>query len=180
MELLRIDLTGGVDRRTWEGPPFDDGVPGVIGVEVTGTTVDGQVHVVVQLLLDDDVPGFDRALLDAPLLAEVVDPAGDVVAREPFDHDEFRRRLLAERQAGEATTRGVLVLPGGDLPPPWVRLAFLPGRPEDAAGSTVVVRRSTVAALEEGIEQAYLRGELTDGERLAGLTAIDQRHPRPA
>src|SRR5690349_20469098 len=99
---------------------------GLLGVDVRGRSIDGQDQTVVQILLDDDRPGFDPTLLDAPMVAELTDPDGRTVATEPFDHDRFRQRLRAERDAGESVLRGVLVLTDGELPPPYVRLAFLP------------------------------------------------------
>ena len=109
-----------------------DGPHGVMGVDVASRTIDGHHWTVVQLLLDDDHPLFDRTLLDAPIVAEVRThghgPGNEPVALalEPFDHDRFRQQLQREHAAGESTTRGVLVRTGGELPPPYVRLAFLP------------------------------------------------------
>ncbi len=73
--------------------------------------------------------------------------------------------------------RGVLVLTDGELPPPWVRLAFLPVALDTTAALTLVVRRTTVGNLIAGVERAYSAGELTDSERSTALTSIEQRHP---
>jgi hypothetical protein len=176
MELARVALTGAPVRVEAADGPEALG-PGLLGVDVAASTVDGEPHTVVQVLLDDDRPGFDRTLCDDLLVSEVVGPDGAVLAREPFDHDAFRRRLLAERESGEATTRGVLVLTGGALPPPWVRLAFLPLALGDTAGTDLVVRRTTPAELVAGVEEAYALGGLTDEERRSVLTVIDQHLP---
>jgi hypothetical protein len=180
VEVARIPLTGHPVRVERGAAPE---VPGadllgidLFGVDVAGRDVDGSPHTVVQVLLDDDASGFDRTLLDGLLVAEVLD--GDTVrAREPFDHDAFRRRLHAEREAGERTTRGVLLLTGGELPPPWIRLAFLPVAIADTAGAVLVVRRTTPAELVAGVEEAHALGELTDDEHLSVLTVIDQHLP---
>jgi hypothetical protein len=132
---------------------------------------------VVQVLLDDDHPDFDPALLDQPLVAELHGPDGSLVAREPFDHDRFRRQLLAERDAGESVTRGVLVLTGGELPPAWVRLAFLPVPVAATGDLALTVARTSVTELIGGLDDAYARGEVTDQERQAVIVAISQRHP---
>jgi hypothetical protein len=152
---------------------------GLVGVDVAETQVDGAPRTVVQLLFDDDQPSFDRTLLDAPIVAEVVGADGAPLAREPFDHDAFRRQLRAEQEAGESTTRGVLLLTGGELPPAWVRLAFLPLPLERTAGTRLVLRRTTVEELRAGVEQAHAAGTVEDGERHALLTVIDQLHRAP-
>ena len=85
----------------------------------------------------------------------------------------------AGQDAGESATRGVLVRTGGQLPPPYVRLAFLPIGIAATAGADLVVRRTTVAELNAGVEAAYAGGEITDDDRRALLTSIDQRHPNP-
>lgn len=150
---------------------------GILGVDIAATTVEGQTQSVVQVLFDDDVPGFDTTLLDAPMVAELVDHDGAVMLREPFDHDRFRQQLQRERAAGESTTRGVLLLTNGELPPPWVRLAFVPVAIETTDGASLVVRRTTVAELNDGVEAAFAQGALTDEQRTAVLTSIAQRHP---
>ena len=96
------------------------------------------------------------------------------------DHDEFRQRLQAEQAAGVTTTRGVLVLSGGALPPRFVRLAFLPIEVAATAGTDLVVRRTTVAELVAGAQSAYAAGEITDDQRRSLLIAIEQRHPTPS
>jgi len=175
VELIRAELGGGPGR-SMVAPGSPGGRDGLVGVDVSPRDVDGVAHTVVQLLLDDDVPGFDRGLLDGPMVAELAD--GDrVVAREAFDHDVFRRRLLAERQAGTSTTRGILVLTEGEPPPPWVRLAFLPVAIESTAGQTLRIVTTTVPELLAGVDEAYGRGEVTDEERRALIVSIEQRHP---
>jgi hypothetical protein len=164
--------------------PAVTGPHGVLGVDVAARTIDGHHWTVVQLLLDDDHPLFDRALLDAPVVAEVHthghEGSGPVVlALEPFDHDAFRQKLQAERDAGSSTTRGVLVRTGGELPPRYVRLAFLPLELAATAGTDLVIRRTTVAELAAGVESAHARGEVTDDDRRTLLASIEQRHPQP-
>ena len=177
MDEVQLELDGGPRRELADD---DQRAPtGLVGVDVAETRVDGSPRTVVQLLLDDDQPGFDRTLLDAPIVAEVVGPDGGPVAREPFDHDEFRRRLVAEREAGESTTRGVLLLTDGEPPPPWVRLAFLPVPLERTRGTRLVLRRTTVEELRDGVEQAHAAGSVDDRERQALLTVIGQLHPEP-
>jgi hypothetical protein len=175
VELLRVHMTGAPVRVD----ATSSATPGVLGLDVARRDVDGMSYTVVQLLLDDDHPWFDRTLLDGAVVAELISDAdGGVLAREPFDHDEFRRRLQAERVAGESTTRGILVLHEGELPPPWIRLAFLPVDLAPTAGSTLVLRRTTPEELATGVEAAHLRGEITAAEREALLLTIDQHRPR--
>jgi hypothetical protein len=176
MELFRILLDGRPHRVANQNGSTGTG-PGVVGIDVAPRELDGVEHTVAQLLLDDDHPLFDRALLDGPIVAELIARDGAVLAREPFDHDRFRRQLQAERDAGESITRGVLVLTGGELPPPYVRLAFLPVAIASTAGAELIVRQSSVAELIAGVEQAYADGEITDDERRAVLISIEQRHP---
>lgn len=177
MELLRLELTGGPVRVLTEDSGSAAAGQGLLGVDVTGRAVDGSPRTVVQVLFDDDLPGFDRSLLDDPIVAELIDPDGRPVAREPLDHDAFRRRLNSEREAGESVTRGVLVLTDGEPPPPWVRLGFLPIGLTETTGTTLVLRRTTVDALVEGVEVAYREGAVTDNERDGLLTVIAQLHP---
>ncbi|MCB0971359.1 MAG: hypothetical protein KDA97_07565 [Acidimicrobiales bacterium] len=185
IDLISLELAGGpaqvlaaaIDRPT---------AAGLVGVDVAAATIDGHATTVVQLLLDDDHPGFDATLLDAPLVAELrthghgPDASPVVLALEPLDHDAFRRRLAQEQADGASTTRGVLVRTGGQLPPPHVRLAFLPLEIAATAGTCLTVRRTTVAELVAGIEAAFARGEVTDDERRAVLVGIEQRHPTPS
>lgn len=177
MLLATLELTGGPARVMATDGPVLAGPHGVLGVDVAGRTIDGRRWTVVQLLVDDDHPLLDRSLLDGPVVARVTEPDDTVRALEPFDHDGFRRRLHAERLEGESTTRGVLVLTDGELPPPYVRLAFLPADPGELLGTTLTVATTTVEELVAGAEAAHGRGEITDDERTALLTAIDQRHP---
>lgn len=176
VELLRLELTGAPLRMTSEDGPSTS-TPGLLGVDVAPREVDGVAHTVVQVLFDDDTPGFDAALLDAPLIADLVEGDGTVVARELLDHDRFRRQLRAERDLGRSNLRGVLVLTGGSLPPPWVRLAFLPVDVAVTAGRQLVLRRSSVPDLLAGVDAAYAAGELTDDERRTAVTSVEQRHP---
>lgn len=182
MELISADLAGGPTQALTSQQPALTGPHGVIGIDVAARTIDGHHWTVVQLLLDDDHPLFDRTLLDQPVVAEVRGRHGEgpVLALEPFDHDAFRRRLQAEQAAGEHTTRGVLVLTGGQLPPPYVRVAFLPMELAETAGARLTVRRTSVAELVAGVEQAFAAGEVTDDERRALLIGIEQRHPTPS
>ena len=177
MDLARIELSGAPAQVLAEDDRSPMGRFGVLGVDVSPRHLDGRDQTVVQILLDDDRPDFDGTLLDAPLVAELEDAHGAIVAREPFDHDAFRRRLRAERASGESVTRGVLVLTDGELPPPWVRLAFLPVPIGATAGLVLRVARTTVTELIAGVDQAYARGEVTDQERQAVIVTISQRHP---
>ena len=186
MDLLAVPLAGGPTQFLVPDEAAIDGPFGIVGVDVASRTIDGHHWTVVQLLLDDDHPLFDPTLLAAPIVAEVrthghgggSGPA--VIALEPFDHDAFRQQLQAEQAAGESTTRGVLVRTGGQLPPPYVRLAFLPIELAATAGTDLLVRRTTVAELVAGAEDAYARGEITDDERRGLLVSIEQRHPTPS
>jgi hypothetical protein len=186
VELISTELAGGPVQVMTAALPAVTGPHGIVGIDVAARTIDGHHWTVVQLLLDDDHPLFDRTLLDGPVVAELrTHGHGEqshpvVLALEPFDHDVFRHQLLAERQAGEATTRGVLVLTGGALPPPYVRLAFLPVELAQTAGCELQVRRTTVAELVAGAEAAHQAGEIGDDERRALLVAIEQRHPTPS
>ena len=74
----------------------------------------------------------------------------------------------------------MLVRTGGELPPPYVRLAFLPIELAETAGADLLVRRTTVAELVAGVEAAYAKAEITDDDRRALLITIEQRHPTPA
>jgi hypothetical protein len=179
MDLATLPLTGGPTRAMTADGPAITGPHGVLGVDVATSTIDDRPWTVVQVLLDDDHPLFDPTLLDAPMVAEVRAPDGSVVALEPFDHEAFRQKLRRERDAGESTTRGVLVTTQGDLPPPFVRLAFLPIDLAATAGTVLAVHRTTVATLVSGIEAAFARGEVTDDDRRALLVSIEQRHPTP-
>jgi hypothetical protein len=175
-QLAHIALTG-QPLRAMAAEGGDSQRSGVVGIDVAERRADGAVYTVIQLLFDDDLAGFDRQLLDSPLLAEVLDANGQIVRREPFDHDQFRQTLHTEHAGGTAVTRGVLVRTEGELPPPWVRLAFVPLAVSATAGATLVIRRTTVAELRSGVDQAYALGEISDQERLAVLLSIDQRHP---
>lgn len=176
VDLLRLELIGAPGRvETAPGSPAWE--RGVLGVDVSATVVDGAPHTVAQVLFDDDAPGFERDLLDQPLVAELRTPSGDVVVRDLFDHDRFRRALLDEQHAGESNLRGVLVLTGGELPPHYVRLAFLPVPVDGTAGTTLAVVRTDVPELHTAVEDALERGEISEVEHQALLTSIEQRHP---
>lgn len=175
--LARTGLSGGRARVA----PGDNGSTyvgqGVLGLDVAPRQIERTDYTVVQVLFDDDEPDFDRTLLEEPMVAELRDEHGDLLVREPFDHEQFRQQLLQERQAGESVRRGVLVLTDGELPPAWIRLAFLPVSLDTTSGATLEVRRTSVTELRAGVEQAYAEGRIGDAERHALLTSIDQRHP---
>jgi hypothetical protein len=175
MELARIDLTG-APVRIERGSGASPLAPDVLGVDVTGRVIDGVAHTVVQLMLDDDRPGFDPNLLDSPVLAELVNADGALQARELADHDRFRRALQAERAAGRSERRGVLLLTRGELPPPWIRLCFLAVPLDAGAGGSLVLRRTSVDELVAGVERSAAEGAVTDAERLAALTTVDHLH----
>ena len=177
MELISFDLTGAPVRVDLQAGGPASPVVGLIGIDVAARRVETAEHTAVQVLLDDDLAGFDQGLLDDPIVAELVEADGTVVAREPLDHDRFRRRLKAEHDVGQASTRGVLVLTDGELPPPWIRLAFLPVPLAATAGTRLVLRRTTVPDLIAGVESAFASGELTDDQRRTALQSIEQRHP---
>jgi hypothetical protein len=174
--LASIDLTGAPVRVTADqaGAAL---AADLVGVDVARTEVDGVEHTVVQVLLDDDRVGFDPTLLEGPLLVEVVRPDGTVVAREPADHDRFRRELQAERGSSHGERRGVLLLTAGELPPPWIRLAFLPIALHDTSATVLRLQRSTVAELLDGVERAAAAGAMSDADRRAALIAIEHLHP---
>ena len=175
VDEVQLELDGGPRRELTDDSQRE--ATGLVGVDVAETRVEGGSRTVVQLLLDDDRPGFDRTLLDAPVVAEVIGADGHALAREPFDHDAFRRRLLEERREGESVTRGVLLLTDGEPPPPWVRLAFLPLPIRATEGTRLVVRRTAVEELRAGVERAHAAGAVGDDERRALLTSIEQLHP---
>lgn len=176
MDLLRLELIGGPGR-VQTAPGSAAAERGVVGVDVSALSVEGDPHTVVQLLLDDDTPGFDRSLLDAPMLAELHNASGDVAIRELFDHHQFRERLLAEQQAGGNELRGVLVLPGGELPPPYVRLAFLPVPIDKTAGATLAIVRTDAEALVRAVDDALAQRKIDRIEHRSMKTAVEQRHP---
>lgn len=151
---------------------------GVLGAALSPKEIDGQEHTVVQLLLDDDQPGFDTELLDCPLVAEIRTPAGDVVTRELFDHDRFRQQLHAERAAGGDELRGVLLLTQGELPPPYIRLAFLAVPVADTDGCDLTIVRAERAELVEAIDAALHDGSLSERHHRNLATTIEQRHPQ--
>ena len=176
MDLLRLELIGGPGRvETAVGSPAWE--RGVLGVDVSALAVEGVDHTVVQVLFDDDAPAFDRDLLDAPLVAELRRPSGEVVVRDLFDHDRFRQALRADQESGGHELRGVLVLTGGELPPPYVRLAFLPLDVGGTAGTTLAVVRTDLPDLVMAVDDALEREEIDDAEHQALLTSIEQRHP---
>jgi hypothetical protein len=69
------------------------------------------------------------------------------------------------------------VLPGGELPPHYLRLAFLPVPVEETAGTTLAVVRTDVPDLVTAVDDALEREEITEAEHRSLLTAIEQRHP---
>ena len=150
---------------------------GILGAALSPKMIDGSEHTVVQVMLDDDRPGFDPTLLDCPLVAEIRTPAGDVVTRELFDHDRFRKELHAERAAGGDELRGVLLLTDGELPPSYLRLAFLDVPLGDTGGCELVVVRPSRDGLIEAIDEGRADGSLTEHEHRGLLTTIEQRHP---
>lgn len=176
MELIRIALGGRPSQmQTAPGDPSYEA--GVLGVALSPKTIDGDEHTVVQLMLDDDRPGFDRTLLDCPLVAEIRTPAGDVVTRELFDHDVFRQRLHDERAVGGDELRGVLLLTDGQLPPAYLRLAFLTVPVADTDGCLLAVVRSDRDDLVAAIDAGHAAGALADSEFRSLSTMIEQRHP---
>lgn len=176
MHLISIALDGRpTQSQTAPGDtPYE---AGVLGVAVHPKTIDGEAHVVVQVMLDDDRPGFDRSLLDCPLVAEVRTPAGDVITRELFDHDAFRRALDRERHAGGDDLHGVLLRTGGELPPAYLRLGFLALPLADTAGCSLVVSRFGRDELVEAVDAGRADGSLAAVEHRSLTTMIDQRHP---
>lgn len=171
---IQVALDGGPVRRM----PAPGTVAWLVGVDVAAKVIGGVDHIVVQLLLDDDAPGFDRDLLDTPLVAEIVGPDGQLLERELFDHDRFRRRLAAERSAGESVARGVLIHdPDGELPPRWARFAFLPLPLASTAGATLSISRTTVEDLVRGLRAAAAAGEIDDAALADALTSLEHRHP---
>jgi hypothetical protein len=176
VELIRVRSTGGAAQvQTVVGsPPFE---AGVLGVALSPKVVDGSERTVVQLMLDDDRGGFDRSLLDCPLVAEVRTPAGDLVTRDLFDHDGFRRRLSDERSQGGDELRGVLVITAGELPPAYLRLAFLDLPVAHTAGCDVVVTRHQRDRLLDVVDRAFADGSVDEREHHGLRTTIEQRHP---
>lgn len=176
MELLRIRSMGRpAQMQTAPGsPPFEHGV---LGAAMSPKPIDGNEHTVVQLMLDDDRPGFDRSLLDCPLVAEIRTPGGEVLTRELFDHDRFRQGLRDERVAGGDELRGVLLLTDGELPPAYLRLAFLSVPVPDTEGCDLVVTRSERDALLGAIDAGRDDGSLREDEHRGLRTTIEQRHP---
>ena len=176
MELLTVELSGvTAQAETATGSdPYD---LGLLGLAVHPKKIDGLEQTVVQMMFDDDRSGFDASLIECPLVAELRSSSGDLVARELFDHDVFRQRLHAERQAEGDELHGVLVLSDGELPPRYLRLAFLPVRLAATAGHTLSVVRSTRTELIDGVEAGFADGSLTDRQRRHLIVAIEQRHP---
>jgi hypothetical protein len=128
-------------------------------------------------MLDDDRPAFDRSLLDDPMTAEVRTPAGDVLTRELFDHDEFRRRLHVEQSEGGDELRCVVLLTDGRLPPAYLRLAFLPVAVEATDGCDLVVVRHDREELLAAVRASRDDGRLSERDHRSLRTAIEQRHP---
>ena len=176
MHLISLALDGR-PTQTQTAPGDAPYEAGVLGVAVHPKAIDGEDHTVVQIMLDDDRPGFDRTLLDCPMVAEVRTPAGDVITRELFDHDTFRRALDTERRAGGDDLRGVLLRTGGELPPPYLRLGFLALALADTDGCALVVSRFDRDELLEAVDAGRDDGSLAAGEHRSLTTMIDQRHP---
>ncbi|MDE0801682.1 MAG: hypothetical protein OSA99_00015 [Acidimicrobiales bacterium] len=176
MHLISIDLDG-QPNQTQTAPGDTAYETGILGVAVHPKVIDGEDHTVVQIMVDDDRPGVDRSLLDCPMVAEVRTPVGDVITRELFDHDEFRRALDAERRAGGDDLRGVLLRTGGRLPPAYLRLGFLAVALSDTEGCSLVVSRFGRDELLEAVDAGRVDGSLAAGEHRSLTTMIDQRHP---
>ena len=70
MELISADLDGGPTQVLTAEQPAITGPHGVIGIDVAARSIDGHHWTVVQLLLDDDHPLFDRWLLYSPIFAD--------------------------------------------------------------------------------------------------------------
>ena len=176
MELLRVELSG-VAAQAETATGSDPYERGVLGISVDSKRIEGTDHTVMQVMFDDDRPGFDARTLECPLVAEIRSPAGDLITRELFDHDAFRQRLRADRDTGGNDLRGVLLLTDGELPPAYLRFAFLDTALGHLGGCTLVVARSDRDDLVASIEQGYGEGLLTDEEYQGLMTTIDQRHP---
>jgi hypothetical protein len=177
VQLASIELTG-APVRVMGGNGSAGLAAGVLGVDVRSTSVDGAERVVVQVLLDDDHPDFDRGLYDAPMVVDVLGADATMLASELADHDRFRRALRDEREQGRSERRGVLLLTDGELPAPWVRLAFLALSLASTRGATLVLRRASTEELVDGVERAYADGAITDAERSAARSTIEHLHPR--
>lgn len=179
--LLRIHLTGAPLRFHADVTGGVVEEVGILGVDVSPREIAGVQYSVVQLILDDERRDDEGSLLDSPLVADVVPPDADEsaapMARALFDHDEFRTKLRREHEAGESETRGILILNEGELPPEWIRMAFLQIPLRVTAGLDLVVHRTTVRELVDGVETSFAKGEATDAERRNMLVSIEQHHP---
>ena len=151
---------------------------GILGAALSPKMIEDTEHTVVQVMLDDDRPRFDRSLLDCPLVAEMHTPDGDLLTRDLFDHERFRRQLREERDAGGNELRGVLLLTGGELPPPYLRLAFLNVAVAGTDGCDLVVVLSARDELVEAIDAGRADGSLQEHEHHGLITTIQQRHPK--
>lgn len=186
MALLRFVLNGSGHRFHSDASSGVVEQTGVLGVDISPRTIGDTNYTVVQVLLDDERADGDLSLLSCPLVAEVARPAAgedeepEVVASALFDHDEFRRKLKAEQDAGESITRGVLVLNGGELPPRWTRMAFVPIPLRLTAGLDLRIYRSTVEELVDAVESAFAAGRINEEVRKNMLVSIEQHHPVPA
>lgn len=190
MALLRFQLSGAAHRFHSDVTSGVVDKIGVLGVDISARTVGDTNYTVVQILLDDERPDGDLSLLSCPLVAEITRPPGpaqsesdelkesDVVASALFDHDQFRRKLKSEVDAKESVTKGVLLMDQGQLPEPWVRLAFVEIPLRITAGLELRIYRSTVEELLSGVESAYGVGRISDSERSALITSIEQHHPQ--
>ncbi len=179
--LLRVHLTGSQLRLHSD---VNSGVveeTGILGVDISPRQIGGVDYSVVQLILDDEHGGDGPGLLDSPLVADVMAPGAGgedpPLARALFDHAEFREKLRSEHEAGESETRGILIINEGELPPPWIRMAFVELPLRITAGMDLVVHRSTVEELVAGIEKSFAEGLATETQRRDMLISIGQHHP---
>ena len=72
----------------------------------------------------------------------------------------------------------MLVLTRGELPPPWIRLAFLPVALSATAGGWLVLSRTTAEIAAGRVEAATAASEMTDGEHATAAPTIERLHRR--
>lgn len=164
VQLLLDDMRADGDRSLLSSP---------LVAEITRTPESSPVD---EVLADPALAGSSLATVAARVAG------GDegeqvVVATALFDHDEFRRRLRAEQDAGEKETHGVLTLNDGELPEPYIRLAFLEFPIRLTAGMELRIYRTTVDELNAKVEDAFGQGRINETERRSMLTSIGQHHP---